>query len=221
MYKGLMAQPKETAWLVATGSLTNVGLLLKRFPDVTAHLKGISIMGGSFGDGFTDCPPNIVDGEVRVGNIGLWAEFNILIDPEAAAAVFHNKEVAKKTTLIPLDVSHLVLATKEVREMILYGPGAKPEREGKSTLRKMLVELLGFFAGTYAYVYNSSSLLSCGTLRREAQRWPLPQLHQQHTSLTAVQKRVRRQERCSIARPHRSCRTAHRHRRRNPVHGMA
>lgn len=149
-----MAQPKDTAWLVATGSLTNVGLLLKEYPDVVAHLKGVSIMGGSFGDGFTDCPPNIVDGEVRVGNIGLWAEFNVLIDPEAAAAVFHNKEVAKKTTLIPLDVSHLCLGTEEVRDMILQGPGAKAEGDGKSTLRKMFVELLNFFAGTYEYIYH-------------------------------------------------------------------
>lgn len=152
MFKALMAQPKETAWLIATGSLTNVGVLLRRYPEVTAHLKGISIMGGSFGEGFSDAPLSCVGDKDRIGNIGHWAEFNILIDPEAAAEVFHNKDVAKKTTLVPLDLSHQVLATKEVRNMLLSGLDGKDKNGNgcKSTLRKMLVELLYFFAGTYA-----------------------------------------------------------------------
>lgn len=158
MFEAIMAQPSETAWLVATGSLTNVGALLRKHPQVTAHLKGISIMGGSFGDGFSDAPLSCVDDEDRIGNIGRWAEFNILIDPEAAAEVFHNKEVAKKTTLVPLDLSHQVLATDQVRNQLLYGKDGVKEGNGKTTLRTMLVELLYFFAATYAYVSFSSFL---------------------------------------------------------------
>ena len=150
MFEALTAQPQDTAWLVATGSLTNVGSLLRKHPEIVAHLKGISIMGGSVGDGFSDEPPSRVDGEDRVGNIGLWAEFNILIDPEAAAEVFHNKEAARKTTLVPLDLSHQVLATKEIRERLVYGEGAEPAGKGKTTLRAMLGELLKFVAGAYA-----------------------------------------------------------------------
>lgn len=152
MFEALMAEPKETAWLVATGSLTNVGVLLRRHPEITEHLRGISIMGGSFGDGFSDAPLSRVDDQDRIGNIGHWAEFNILIDPEAAAEVFHNEVAAKKTTLVPLDLSHQVLATEEIRKMLLFGADGKQEdgNDGKSTLRKMLVELLYFFAGTYA-----------------------------------------------------------------------
>jgi uridine nucleosidase len=149
MFQALMAQPKDTAWLVATGSLTNVGSLLRKHPEVVGHLKGISIMGGSVGDGFSDAPPSRVNGEDRVGNIGLWAEFNILIDPEAAAEILHNKEAARKTTLVPLDLSHQVLCTKIIRERIMYG-GAEQTGKGKTTLRAMLGELLKFVAGAYA-----------------------------------------------------------------------
>lgn len=159
MYEALMAQPKDTAWLVATGSLTNVGALLRKHPEVTAHIKGVSIMGGSFGEGFSDAPLSHVDDKDRIGNIGHWAEFNILIDPEAAAEVFHNKEVARKTTLVPLDLSHQVLATNDVRNMLLYGLDGKQDGKGKTTLREMLVELLYFFASTYAYVFLLPSIL--------------------------------------------------------------
>lgn len=150
MFNALMVQPKDTAWLIATGSLSNVALLLQKHPEITAHLKGISIMGGAFGGGFSDARLHVVDGKERVGNIGHWGEFNILIDPEAATEVFHNKEVAKKTTLVPLDLSHQVLATQAVRKLILHGPnGDGSQSEGKSTLRTMLVELLNFACGTY------------------------------------------------------------------------
>lgn len=90
---------------------------------------------------------------------------NIIIDPEAAAFIFETKELAAKTTILPLDVTHLVLARQDVQEMLLYGPDkagldrSKVEsvettgpRKGKTTLRTMLVELLMFFAKTYKYV---------------------------------------------------------------------
>lgn len=111
-------------------------------------------MGGSVGGGFTDAPLGMVDGHARIGNYTPWAEFNILVDPEAAATVFHTKEIAAKTTIVPLDLSHQVLATPEVREMLLYGRDGERSGPGKTTLRTMLVELLYFFAKTYAYVYH-------------------------------------------------------------------
>ncbi|OAA49291.1 Inosine/uridine-preferring nucleoside hydrolase [Metarhizium rileyi] len=155
IFEALMAQPEDTAWLVATGSLTNIGILLRRHPQVTSHIKGISIMGGSFGEGFSDATLGHANDKDRIGNVGFWAEFNILIDPEAAAEVFHNKEVAKKTTLVPLDLSHQVLASNDVRSMLLYGPeGKKGEGKGKTTLRDMFVELLYFFAETYANLFG-------------------------------------------------------------------
>ena len=53
MKEALVAQPKGTAWLVATGPLTNVALLFAIFPSVAEHLAGLSIMGGAIGSDFT------------------------------------------------------------------------------------------------------------------------------------------------------------------------
>ncbi|KAF6817713.1 inosine-uridine preferring nucleoside hydrolase, partial [Colletotrichum musicola] len=130
MAAALRAQAPGTAWLVATGSLTNVGQLFTAHPDLVSHIKGLSIMGGAVGDGFTDIVMGQVDGVPRVGNWTPWAEFNIIIDPEAAAAVFHNKALAAKTTLVPLDLSHQVLATEEVRELLLYGKDGEKTGRG-------------------------------------------------------------------------------------------
>jgi inosine-uridine nucleoside N-ribohydrolase len=49
--------------LVATGSLTNVALLLMVFPEVKAKLAQIVLMGGAMG----------------IGNTGPVAEFNIQV----------------------------------------------------------------------------------------------------------------------------------------------
>ena len=77
----------------------------------------------------------------------------LLADPEAAAWIFTNKALAAKTTLIPLDVTHQVLATKEIQSLLLWGAQEGGDRIGsaKTTLRTMLVELLLFFAKTYRF----------------------------------------------------------------------
>jgi uridine nucleosidase len=63
MAEGILSQDKGTAILVATGSMTNVGLLVSLFPEVIGWLKGVVIMGGA----------------VNVGNITPVAEFNIWV----------------------------------------------------------------------------------------------------------------------------------------------
>ncbi|KYK55591.1 hypothetical protein DCS_07554 [Drechmeria coniospora] len=154
MATALKSQPAGTAWVVATGALTNVGALFRKYPELIAHIKGLSLMGGSFGGGFSDAPMGKVDDVERIGNVTPYAEFNILVDPEAAADIFHNPEIARKTTVVPLDLSHQVLATDEVRDLLLYGQGGEKSGVGKSTLRTMLVELLYFFAKTYVDVFG-------------------------------------------------------------------
>jgi uridine nucleosidase len=78
MYKALIATPPNTAWLVSTGSLTNIGLLFQKYTDLAGHLKGLSIMGGAVGGGFTDAPMGKVKGEgERFGNWTAYAEFNV------------------------------------------------------------------------------------------------------------------------------------------------
>lgn len=134
MRDALMATPPQTAALVATGTLTNVALLFATFPEVAAHIKTLSIMGGAFGTR-PDC----------TGNITKTAEFNIYCDPEAAQSIFSNPVLDRKIFLIPLDISHTVLATASVRERLL--------KDG-SNLRKMLHDLLVFFAATYDRVFG-------------------------------------------------------------------
>ncbi|KAI1213963.1 inosine-uridine preferring nucleoside hydrolase-domain-containing protein [Annulohypoxylon truncatum] len=161
MAAALRAHPPGTVWISATGALTNVAALFAKYPDLAARIKGLTVMGGSVGDGFTPAVMGVVDGRPRVGNYTEWAEFNVLIDPEAAAAVFDDPVLAAKTTLVPLDLTHLVLATKEVQELLLYGPptdrgreGQPREGRGRSDLRVMLVELVNFFASTYRDVFG-------------------------------------------------------------------
>jgi uridine nucleosidase len=78
MRDALLAQPPDTAWVIATGALTNVALLFATFPEVASHIKGLSIMGSAVGEGFTDVPISRLPGEeARIGNTTPWAEFNI------------------------------------------------------------------------------------------------------------------------------------------------
>jgi inosine-uridine nucleoside N-ribohydrolase len=86
-----LARRAEGATLVAVGPLTNVGLLLARYPD--ARPERIVLMGGAIG----------------LGNVTPAAEFNIWADPEAAARVF---ESGLDVTMIGLDVTHEALMTK-------------------------------------------------------------------------------------------------------------
>ncbi|KAH8161937.1 hypothetical protein CIB48_g6321 [Xylaria polymorpha] len=100
-----------------------------------AHVAGLSIMGGSVGGGFTPAVMGRVDDVDRVGNYSQWAEFNILIDPEAAAALLHDPVLAPQVDA--------------------HTPGSHPSQlKAKSKLRQMLVELLMFFAETYRDVFG-------------------------------------------------------------------
>lgn len=159
MYQALMGTAKNTAWLVATGTLTNVAMLIAKFPDVVDHIKGLSIMGGAIGmmaDGlFSDAPMGKVGSKERYGNWTPYGEFNVVADPEAAASIFNTPALAAKTTLIPLDVSHQVLANKKVQSLLKHGKNPSPACSAQpSTMRKMFVELLYFFAETYATVFG-------------------------------------------------------------------
>jgi inosine-uridine nucleoside N-ribohydrolase len=81
--------------LVATGPLTNVGLLFATHPD--ARPDRVVLMGGAIGE----------------GNRTPAAEFNIWADPEAAERVFRE---GLDTTMVGLDVTHRALITDEHTE---------------------------------------------------------------------------------------------------------
>lgn len=82
MRNAVMATPKGTAWIVATGSMTNPALCFAVFPEVAEHIAGLNIMGGAIGGGFTDIDTGTAtakteDGVEVFGNETPWAEFNI------------------------------------------------------------------------------------------------------------------------------------------------
>lgn len=83
--------------LVPTGPLTNIGLLLRDYPEVKSHIEEIVLMGGSMGH----------------GNVSPAAEFNILCDPEAADIVFNS---GVKVKMIGLDVTREVLLYPTILE---------------------------------------------------------------------------------------------------------
>lgn len=157
MREALLASEPNTAWIVATGALTNIALLIATFPEIIRHIRGLSIMGGAIGSGYTavSVGPAFHDDkgnlQARIGNVTPYAEFNIWCDPEAAQSIFSNQELADKTTLIPLDVTHQAFATKAVQSLVLYGSAihGTPTR-----LRKMYHDLLMFFASTYSDVFG-------------------------------------------------------------------
>ncbi|KAF2275093.1 Inosine/uridine-preferring nucleoside hydrolase [Westerdykella ornata] len=161
MYTALMGAPPNTAWLVSTGTLTNIALLFQKYPDLAHHIKGLSIMGGAVGGGFTNAPMGRVKGEgERFGNWTAFAEFNIYCDPEASHFVLTHPVLNPKTTLVTLDLTHQVLGTQVVRHTLLYGSdkpldfASADTKHTPSPLRALFTQIMSYFAGTYAEVFD-------------------------------------------------------------------
>ena len=89
----LSNEPESTVTLCVLGPLTNVATALRREPGIADRIREIVLMGGAY---------------FEVGNITPTAEFNIYVDPEAAAAVF---KAGIEITVFPLDVTHKALTT--------------------------------------------------------------------------------------------------------------
>jgi len=106
--------------LIPIGPLTNIALLLSRYPDVEGNVSRIISMGGAIG----------------TGNITPSAEFNIYVDPEAAHRVYHS---GLPITMIGLDVTHQALLDVEHAERI-----RTMGRAGR-----FVAELLDFFISNY------------------------------------------------------------------------
>jgi inosine-uridine nucleoside N-ribohydrolase len=87
-----LAERIEGATLVATGPLTNVALLLARYPETKP--ERIVLMGGAIAE----------------GNVTPAAEFNIWADPEAAQRVFTS---GLDVTMVGLDVTHKALVNPD------------------------------------------------------------------------------------------------------------
>ncbi|GAB6903009.1 nucleoside hydrolase [Kineosporia succinea] len=117
----VMTRPAGTVTIIATGPLTNLALAARLEPRIVERVREVVFMGGA----------------IQGGNLTPTAEFNIAVDPEAAHVVVHeNWEV----TMIGLDVTHLALATTQVRGH-LDAVGTTPAR--------IVGEMLDFYGAAY------------------------------------------------------------------------
>jgi inosine-uridine nucleoside N-ribohydrolase len=103
--------------LVPTGPLTNVALLLARYPGIERKLERIVLMGGAIAE----------------GNTTPAAEFNIWVDPEAAHRVF---ESGIDLTMVGLDVTHQALMT----------PAHTARLAAAGRAGKLVADLFAFYA---------------------------------------------------------------------------
>ena len=91
----LLAADDDSITLVPTGPLTNIGTAIDRESTILPKIERIVLMGGAMREG---------------GNRTPSAEFNILVDPDAADIVFR---CGRPITQMGLDVTHQVLSTKD------------------------------------------------------------------------------------------------------------
>ncbi len=83
--------------VVTTGPMTNLALAISKNPSITKNIKEIVLMGGSTGE----------------GNITKEAEFNIIVDPEAADICFKSGVPLR---MLGLNVTRKILVTDNVVE---------------------------------------------------------------------------------------------------------
>ncbi|MBH0117420.1 nucleoside hydrolase [Salinibacterium sp. NG253] len=117
----VMQNEPGTVTLVPTGALTNLALAVRKEPRIAQRVKQVVMMGGG----------------VNVGNWSATAEFNIVIDPEAAHIVVNE---SWPLTMVGIDVTHDALATDDVAAAIA-AVGTAPAA--------FVGELLEFFGTTY------------------------------------------------------------------------
>ncbi|MEU4969193.1 uridine-preferring nucleoside hydrolase UriH [Streptomyces smyrnaeus] len=117
----VMAHEPGEITLVPTAGLTNIALAVRKEPRIAERVREVVLMGGGY----------------HQGNWSPVAEFNIVIDPEAAHIVFNERW---PVTMVGLDLTHQALATPEVTERIAQ-LGTRPAT--------FVRELLDFFGATY------------------------------------------------------------------------
>jgi inosine-uridine nucleoside N-ribohydrolase len=113
----------EPLTLIALGPLTNVALALERDARALRRLARVVVMGGA-----VDVP----------GNVTPTAEFNIHVDPEAAARVL---AAELPLDLVPLDATRQAVVTRTDFERALQRrPGPRADRIAAFTRRGFMAD---------------------------------------------------------------------------------
>ena len=115
----VLQESSEPVVLIPTGPLTNVATLLLLYPHLKPKIRHIYLMGGG----------------IDFGNWTPAAEFNILVDPEAAEVVFTS---GIPITMAGLDVTEKALVFPEDFERV---------RAVGNPVAKVVAEWLDFFYG--------------------------------------------------------------------------
>lgn len=100
----------EKVTIVSTGPMTNTAAFLLAYPELKERIERISLMGGGLG----------------LGNWTPAAEFNILVDPEAAKIVFESGipiimaglDVTEKALILPEDFERIRRLGNPVSEIV-------------------------------------------------------------------------------------------------------
>lgn len=106
----VLRESDEPVTIVATGPETNVAALLLAHPELKSKIGRISLMGGGIG----------------FGNWTPAAEFNILVDPEAAKIVFESGipiymaglDVTEKALILPEDFKRIAALGNPVADIV-------------------------------------------------------------------------------------------------------
>lgn len=106
----VLKESKEKVTIVSTGPLTNTATLILSHPELKGKIERISLMGGGVG----------------FGNWTPAAEFNILVDPEAADVVFRSGipiimsglDVTEKALMCPDDFQRIKELDNPVSDIV-------------------------------------------------------------------------------------------------------
>lgn len=91
----LRQEPSGSVTICTIGPMTNLAKAFMQAPDIVARVQEVVVMGGAY---------------FEVGNLTPAAEFNIVVDPEAAKIVFG---AGAPLVIMPLDVTHKALTTPD------------------------------------------------------------------------------------------------------------
>jgi inosine-uridine nucleoside N-ribohydrolase len=119
------AEEHDGVVLVPVGPLTNVGLLLAKYPGIERRIARVVLMGGAIAE----------------GNVTPAAEFNIWADPEAAHRVFTS---GIDVTMVGLDVTHKALLVPEKVDAL----------RGAGSVGELVAQLYDFYHGHHVRTYG-------------------------------------------------------------------
>lgn len=111
--------------IICTGPATNIALFLQKYPDKAAKIGRLVLMAGSISPPGKDGAPYFMqNGQKRVGNITIYAEFNAYQDPKALNTILRS---GIRPIFAPADATQFMVFTQERQNRIksldsTYGP---------------------------------------------------------------------------------------------------